>query len=80
MYCKLRNSLAGLAVSLSMLGVSYTLGGPPKAVAPEVDFSSQAMEIQVNDSHAAHRRNQSIKRQLSMPFFSFAPFLPRRES
>ena len=80
MYHKLRNTLTGLAVAVSLLGLSYTVGRPPHASVDPVDFSAPGYGAQADQSPDLRRSHESIKRQLSMPFFSFAPLLPRRES
>lgn len=80
MYYKLKNTLVGLSISLSLLSMSYLVGQPPMAdKASRIDFSTPGFSLQPEAEHIARKRNLSIKRQLSMPYFSFAPLLPRRE-
>jgi hypothetical protein len=80
MYHKVRSTLAGLAVAMSILGVSYSIGRPPMQPAPQVDFATPGIEAQVDELQSARKRIRGMKSQLSMPFYSFAPLLPRRES
>ena len=80
MYRKVKNTLAGLAVAMSMLGVSYSVGRPPTESTVHVDFASPGIEVQTDELQSVRKRNQGMRSQLSMPFFSFAPPLPRTES
>ena len=86
MYHKVKNTLASLAIAMTMLGVSYSVGRPPmQAAAPRVDFSAQTgleagLEAGLDRLEVARKRERGIQSQLSMPFYSFAPLLPRRES
>lgn len=80
MYYKLKNTLVSLSLSLSMLGVSYLVGQPPTTAKPShAHFSTPSLATQSEAGHIAHKRSLGIKRQLSMPYFSFAPLLPRRK-
>ena len=84
MYHKVKNTLASLAVAITMLGVSYSVGRPPvqvaEANAPRVEMSGD-LEAGL-DSLTAERKRElvGIRNAISMPFYSFAPLLPRRES
>jgi hypothetical protein len=83
MYHKVKNTLASLAVAVTMLGVSYSVGSAPvqAAAAPRVDFAAPALEAGLDRLQAAERkRDRGIRNAISMPFYSFAPLLPRRES
>lgn len=80
MYHKVRSTLAGVAVAMSILGVSYSVGRPPMQQTVEVDFAAPGIEAQVDELQAVRKHNSGMKSQLSMPFYSFAPLLPRRES
>ena len=82
MYTKVKNTLASLAVAVTMLGVSYSVGRPPVQVAeaPHVDFAAPGIEAGLDRLQAERKRDIGIRNQLSMPFYSFAPLLPRRES
>lgn len=80
MYHKVKSTLAGLAVAMAILGVSYSVGQPPTHRTVGVDFEAPGIEAQVDELQAVRRHNRGVKSQLSMPFYSFAPLLPRRES
>jgi hypothetical protein len=80
MYQKVRNTLASLAVAMSMLGVSYSIGRPPMEATPQVNFAAPGIEANLGELQSIRKRNRGMQSQLSMPFFSFAPLLPRRES
>ena len=83
MYHKVKNTLASLAVAVTMLAVSYSVGRPPmQAAAPRVDFvAAPGIEAGLDTALQIERKRVlGVQRQLSMPFYSFAPLLPRRES
>ena len=82
MYHKVKNTLASLAVAVTMLGVSYSVGRPPMqlADAPRVDFAAPGLEAGLDRLQAERKRDLGIRNAISMPFYSFAPLLPRRES
>ena len=78
MYYKLKNTFAGLAVAVALLGVSYAAGRPPMAPDARFDIRSPGLETRLDTPQLSHKHN--LRRSLSMPYFSFAPLLPRRES
>ena len=84
MYHKAKNTLASLAIAVTMLGVSYSVGRPPVQVveaAPKVELdSAAAIEAGLEGLTAERKRVRSVQSQLSMPFYSFATLLPKRES
>jgi len=80
MYYKIKNTLVGLAVATFMVGVSYSVGHPPMEHHARVDFASPGIDAQLDEVQIVRKRNRGMRSQLSMPFFSFAPLLPRRES
>ncbi|MFT3805502.1 hypothetical protein [Arenimonas sp.] len=81
MYHKVRNTLTGLTVALSMLCVSYGLGQPPKAsVSDGTRLVASALQADNADATTTVRHKASLRRHLSMPYFSFGPLLPRQES
>ena len=80
MYHKVKNTMAGLMVALSMLAVSYSVGAPPRNEVASIDLSAPGFNAQIDSAEIARKRNIGMKRQMSMPFFSFAPILPKRES
>ena len=82
MYHKVKNTIASLAIAMTMLGVSYSVGQPPMqvAAAPGVDFAAPGIEAGLDRVQMERKRVRGMQSQLSMPFYSFAPLLPRRES
>ena len=91
MYYRIKNTLAGLAVATAILGLSWSIGHPPIGAIPNagLDGADNGSDIGASSIEAglesldglrdAHKRNVGMRSQLSMPFFSFAPLLPRRE-
>lgn len=80
MYNKVKNTLVSLAAATFMVAVSYSVGHPPVQSHARVNFTSPGIDAQLDDLQMARKRNRGMRSQLSMPFFSFAPLLPRRES
>jgi hypothetical protein len=81
MYHKAKNTLASLAIAVSMLGVSYSIGGAPVQVveaAPKVELQSAGLEADLE--RLTERNKRAMQSSLSMPFYSFATLLPKRES
>ena len=81
MYHKVRNTLVAASVALAMLGAGYGIGAPPSAYDTAdyptgIDLSTQAD----NDDAAvlARKRILGVQRHMAMPFFSFAPLLPKQ--
>jgi hypothetical protein len=84
MYYRIKNTLAGLAVATAILGLSWTAGRPPTELGAPQGFSatgipSVGIEAGIDALSDARKRNRGMRSQLSMPYFSFAPLLPRRE-
>ena len=79
MYYKIKNTLASLGVALSMLGVSFTVGHPPTAASAQVALPAAGVEAPLDELQAARESIRGMRSQLAMPFYSFAPLLPRRE-
>jgi hypothetical protein len=80
MHYKIKNTLAGLAVAMSMVGVSYSVGQPPTQGTARAELPAPVgVEVQLDELQAARQSLRGMRSQLSMPFFSFAPLLPRRE-
>ena len=80
MYHKAKNTLASLAIAVSMLGVSYSIGGAPIQVveaSARPEFSPASIEAGLG---VERKRAAGMRSQLSMPFYSFATLLPKRES
>jgi hypothetical protein len=83
MYHKAKNTLASLAIAVTMLGVSYSMGRPPVQVvdaAPKVEFEAAGIEAGLEQLSPERKRVRGMRSQLSMPFYSFATLLPKRES
>jgi hypothetical protein len=83
MYHKAKNTLASLAIAVTMLGVSYSVGRPPMQVvqdAPKVEFEAAGIESGLQTLTPERKRDRGMRSQLSMPFYSFATLLPKRES
>ena len=79
MYYKLHNSLAGLGVALSMVGLSLSVGHPPTARSVQATVPAAGMEASLEELQAARESLRGLRSQLAMPVYSFAPLLPRRE-
>ena len=84
MYYRIKNSLAGLAVASAILGLSWTAGRPPTDLgAPQglsaTGIEAVGIEAGMDALTDVRKRNRGMRSQLSMPYFSFAPLLPRRE-
>ena len=83
MYHRIKSTLAGLAVATATLGLSWSVGQPPTETTPAayqaVGLGSPALEARIDPTLLARKRARGMRSQVSMPFFSFAPLLPRRE-
>ncbi len=87
MYYRIKNTLAGLAVATATLGLSWSIGHPPTRMSPNAaldstDIGASSIEAGVDGIDGlgdTHKRNLGMRSQLTMPYFSFAPLLPRRE-
>jgi hypothetical protein len=79
MYHKVRNTLVAVAVAMAMLGAGYGVGSPPS------DYDGTGLGIVAANAVAAdaldplaRKRILGVRRHMAMPFFSFAPLLPRQ--
>ena len=79
MYYKLKNTLAGLGVALSLVGLSLGVGHPPTVAQPQAAVRGAGVEASLEELQAARESLRGMRSQLAMPFYSFAPLLPRRE-
>ena len=84
MYHRIKNTLAGLAVATAILGLSWSAGRPPTEIGapaafPAVGLEAAALDAGIDAAQLARKRARGMRAQVSMPFFSFAPLLPRRE-
>lgn len=82
MHSKIRNTLYSLAIALSMLAASYGVGQAPQAATGDRGLAALTDARSAPDGRPARpgKRAQAIRRHISMPYFSFGPLLPRRES
>ena len=78
MYYKLKNTLAGIGVAAAMLAVSFAAGRPP--MLSDARFEIHSPTVQSRFDTPVLPRKHSLRQSLSMPYFSFGPVLPRRES
>jgi hypothetical protein len=84
MYYRIKNTLAGIAVASAILGLSWSAGRPPTEVGAPAGFEAvrmdaAALDAGIDPTQLARKRARGMRSQVSMPFFSFAPLLPRRE-
>jgi hypothetical protein len=82
MYHKVRNTLVAASVALAMLGAGYGIGAPPSAYDTAdfqtgINLSTQADAVEDADL-LARKRILGVQRHMAMPFFSFAPLLPKQ--
>ena len=83
MYPKFKTNLIGLAVALGFVVVGFGLGEPPRsqiaAQAPTPLLQTARAEIGAQATARLARRG-ALKRNLAMPYVSFAALTPRQES
>jgi len=79
MYYKIKNTLAGLGVALSLVGVSFGVGHPPTVPSPQATLPAAGVQAPLDELQAARANLRGMRSQLAMPFYSFATLLPRRE-
>jgi hypothetical protein len=77
MYHKVRNTLVAASVALAMLGAGYGIGAPPSEYDTGIDIAVQADDARDADL-LARKRILGVQRHMAMPFFSFAPLLPKQ--
>lgn len=81
MHHKLKNTLTGLFVALGMLSMSYTAGDTPRQPVAKTELPATLIVLQADDvATPVRKRTPSRKSQMFMPYFSFAPILPKQES
>ena len=76
---KIKNTLAGLAVAMSMVGLSFSIGQPPTQSVARTQAPALGAPATMEELQAARHSLRGMRSQLAMPFYSFAPLLPRRE-
>lgn len=84
MYPKFKTNLIGLAVALGFVVVGFGLGEPPRPAitvqaAPTTLLQAAQAGIGVQAPTRQARRG-ALKRNLAMPYVSFAALTPRQES
>ena len=82
MYHKARNTLVAASVALAMLAAGYGVGNPPSEYPTGLDLTSHAEVAGAGDIAtdvvASGKRARGVHRHMAMPFFSFAPLLPKQ--
>lgn len=91
MNSKLRNNLSALALSSALLALGYLLGGPVQSVDPngkaslldeaaltEPAAGEVGKAVEADDALSPLRSASGPLPVLTMPYFSFAPLLPRQ--
>jgi hypothetical protein len=79
---KVKSTMTGILVALSFVTASGILGQEPIAPSVELDLSNIPYTAQVDvmdasqDASKAH--DKRLRRQLSMPYFSFSRALPKQ--
>ena len=76
MYHKVRNTLVAFTVALAMVGAGYGVGSPPNDHATGLQMADAVAAEQLDPLEG--KRILGVRRRMSMPFFSFAPLLPRQ--
>jgi hypothetical protein len=79
MYHKVRNSLVAATVAMTMIAAGYGVGSPPAdyGTSPFTQIASEAMPATAAEA-LARKRVLGVQRHMAMPFFSFAPLLPKQ--
>jgi hypothetical protein len=77
MYHKVRNTLVAAVVAMTMIGAGYGVGSPPNDYATGLDMAAAAGASDAIDPLEG-KRILGVRRHMAMPFFSFAPLLPRQ--
>jgi hypothetical protein len=79
---KVKSTMTGILVALSFVTTSGILGQEPIANGVELDLNNIPYTAQVDvmdasqDASKAH--DKGLRRQLSMPYFSFSRALPKQ--
>jgi hypothetical protein len=77
MYHKVRNTLVAVTVAMTMLAAGYGVGSPPNDYATGPSLADAAVASDAIDPLEG-KRILGVRRHMAMPFFSFAPLLPRQ--
>jgi hypothetical protein len=78
MYHKVRNSLVAATVAVALLSAGYGAGNPPAEYGTSLgEFAVDATPLSATEL-LARKRILGVQRHMAMPFFSFAPLLPKQ--
>lgn len=78
MYHKVRNSLVAATVALAMISAGYGAGSPPEQFGTSLgEIAAQSAPLSATEA-LARKRILGVQRHMAMPFFSFAPLLPKQ--
>jgi hypothetical protein len=79
---KLKSTMTGVLVSLSIVATSGLLGHEPIAAKADSNASNIAYTAQLEVTDASQEASKAqdlrLRRQLSMPYFSFSRVLPKQ--
>lgn len=77
---KVKSTITGMLVALSFLTASGLLGNEPASVEFTVSNIPYTAQVDVMDASqdASKAHDKRLRRQLSMPFFSFSRALPKQ--
>ena len=79
---KVKNTMTGVLVALSFVSTSGILGQDPIASNAKSDGDNIAYTAQLNvmsaSQEASKAHDKRLRRQLSMPYFSFSHVLPKQ--
>ena len=79
MYHKVRNSLVAATVAMTMIVAGYGVGSPPAGDAASfAQIAADAATPATAAEALARKRVLGVRRHMAMPFFSFAPLLPKQ--
>ncbi len=80
MHNKLKNTLTGLVVALGMIALSVTAGQAPRHAVASTDAPATLITLEAAETAPIRKHIPTRKSQVVMPYFSFAPLLPKQES
>lgn len=79
---KVKNTMTGVLVALSFVTTSGLLGQAPIATTAKSDDNNIAytaqMDVMDASQDASKAHDKRLRRQLSMPYFSFSHVLPKQ--
>ena len=80
MHNKLKNTLTGLFVALGMVALSVAAGQEPRHTVATVDAPATLITLDATQAAPVRKQAPLRRAQIAMPYFSFAPLLPKQES